>query len=222
VIINVGQPPSTVESSATQVAYSTLRDLILTGELAPGEKLKIDSLREVLEMGASPIREALSLLTSDQLVVRQDQRGFRTAGISVENFKEILELRCQLEGIALSQSIQNASEAWIEELVVAHHRMIRAFSGPEKNFETFHKEFHLKVIGNCNSLLLLGFCSQLYDLNIRYRYIAARAFDYEARMIGDEHQRIVDAVVESDFDLANELLCNHYKTTGAFVMSYIK
>jgi DNA-binding GntR family transcriptional regulator len=41
-------------------------------------------------------------------------------------------------------------------------------------------------------------------------------------MIGDEHQRIVDAVVGNDFDLANELLCNHYKTTGAFVMSYIK
>ena len=116
--MSIGSTSSAMESSATQGAYSTLRDLILTGELAPGEKLKIDNLRKILGMGAAPIREALSLLTSDQLVVRQDQRGFRAAETSIENFQEILELRCQLESIALRQSIENTSDAWIEEVVL--------------------------------------------------------------------------------------------------------
>ena len=202
--MSIGSTSSAMESSATQGAYSTLRDLILTGELAPGEKLKIDNLREILGMGAAPIREALSLLTSDQLVVRQDQRGFRAAETSIENFQEILELRCQLEGMALRQSIENTCEAWVEEVVLAHHRMTRAEVDPEKNFEILHiSDFHLKLIGNCNSPVLLGFCSQLYDLNIRYRYIASRAFAYEARMVRDEHQCIVDAVIEGDFNKAN-------------------
>ena len=220
--MSIGSTSSGMESSATQGAYSTLRDLILTGELAPGEKLKIDNLRKILGMGAAPIREALSLLTSDQLVVRQDQRGFRAAETSIENFQEILELRCQLESIALRQSIENTSDAWIEEVVLSHHRMTRAEVDPKKNFEILHKAFHLKLIGNCNSPVLLGFCGQLYDLNIRYRYIASRAIAYEARMVRDEHQCIVDAVIEGDFNKANQLLCEHYKTTGAFVIKYIE
>ena len=54
--MSIGSTSSAMESSATKGAYSTLRDLILTGELAPGEKLKIDNLRKILGMGAAPIR----------------------------------------------------------------------------------------------------------------------------------------------------------------------
>ena len=50
------------DGSATQRAYHTLRAMIVTGDLRPGEKLKIDALRQRLSTGASPIREALSLL----------------------------------------------------------------------------------------------------------------------------------------------------------------
>ena len=64
------------ESSATRGAYLTLRNMILTGQLPAGQKLKIEQLRGILKTGASPVREALSLLTSDMLVERIDQRGF--------------------------------------------------------------------------------------------------------------------------------------------------
>ena len=101
------------ENSATLLAYNSLREKILTGELAPDRKLKIEELRKLLGVGASPIREALSLLTSDQLVVRQDHRGFRTALTSREKFQEILELRCEVEGIALRQSIEKLTDAWV-------------------------------------------------------------------------------------------------------------
>ena len=70
------------KDSATTLAYNKLRWLILTGDLAPGEKLKISALRDMLKTGASPVREALSLLVSDQLVVRHEQRGFSAAATS--------------------------------------------------------------------------------------------------------------------------------------------
>jgi len=92
------------KDSATTLAYQKLRWMILSGDLAPGEKLKISGLREKLGTGASPIREALSLLVSDQLVVRQEQRGFIAAETSRDNFDEILELRCALESKALRKS----------------------------------------------------------------------------------------------------------------------
>lgn len=205
------------EGSATQRAYLTLRELIVTGDLKPGEKLKIDALRQRLNVGASPIREALSLLTSDNLVERLDQRGFRAAPVSAENFKEILILRCELEDLALRQSIANATQIWEENAVLAHHRMNRIKPNSLEDFEKRHKHFHMALLANSPSPILLKICSQLYDLNIRYRYLAVGATDYKHRDVEDEHNGILDAAIRKDADLASERLLSHYQRTGAFL-----
>ena len=106
------------DASSTQRSYRAIRKLIVECEIQPGEKLKIEGLRKRLDTGASPIREALSLLTSEHLVERIDQRGFRAAPTSRDNFDEILELRCDLEHMALRTSIANASEEWEESVVL--------------------------------------------------------------------------------------------------------
>lgn len=205
------------EGSATQQAYTALRRMIVTGDLNPGEKLKIEALRKLLDTGASPIREALSLLTSDNLVERIDQRGFRTAGVSAENFREILTLRCTLEDLALRQCLANATEVWEEQVVLAHHRMQRAQDEKRDDFETLHKDFHMALLDNADGPILLKFCSQLYDLNIRYRFLAGRTMDYQRRDVTDEHAGILSAIVARDADLACERLISHYRLTGAFL-----
>ncbi len=205
------------EGSATQQAYRRLRAKIVTGELRPGEKLKIDGLRKLLDTGASPIREALSLLTSDNLVERIDQRGFRAAEVSVENFNEILQLRCVLEDLALRESIAHHSQAWEEAIVLAHHRMRRAQAEKSESFEDLHKAFHMALLANAPSPILLKFCSQLYDLNIRYRYLAGSALSYQQRDVREEHARILDAALARDADTASARLLDHYKLTGEFL-----
>lgn len=219
---SITSEPNTTQRSATQLAHNRLRDLILTGELAPGEKLKIDRLRKILGTGASPIREALSLLTSDQLVVRHEQRGFSAAETSRENFQEILRLRCALESMSLQQSMDNRTDEWIEGLIIVHHRMARYQANHADQFEQEHKNFHMALIGNSKSPLLLRYCSQLYDLNIRYRFQAGRSIDYKGRKVTDEHQKILDAVVAGNTELSVELLVSHYETTGAFLKAFIK
>lgn len=209
------------EGSATQRAYQTLRAMIVTGELRPGEKLKIDGLRKRLETGASPIREALSLLTSDNLVERIDQRGFRTAEVSRENFQEILTLRCTLEDLALRESIANETQEWEEHVVLAHHRMSRASAEGSLRFEDLHKAFHMALLTNAKSPILLKICSQLYDLNIRYRYLAGSALDYQRRDVTDEHAGILSAVIARDAETASERLLNHYRMTGAFLAGHL-
>jgi len=213
----VGRLMDAPEGSATNRAYRKLREMIVAGEIRPGEKLKIDRLRERLETGTSPIREALSLLTSDNLVERIDQRGFRTAEVSATNFNDILKLRCVLEEMALRQSIANATDAWEEGAVLAHHRMQRAQNDGHDTFEALHKAFHMSLLANAGSPILLKFCSQLYDLNIRYRFLAGRALSYEQRDVRNEHAGILAATIARDADAASERLMNHYKLTGAFL-----
>ena len=96
----------TTTQSSTQRAYLELRTAIITGKVQPGERLKVETLKETLQTGASPVREALSLLTSDQLVERLDQRGFRVAQTSRAQFQEILELRCNLEELGCAKALQ--------------------------------------------------------------------------------------------------------------------
>ena len=209
------------DTSATQKAYLTLRDLIVTGEVKPGEKLKIEGLRTRLRTGASPIREALSLLTSDNLVERLDQRGFRATCTSRANFEEILLLRCELEDIALRQSIANRSQEWEESVVVIHHRMVRAQNDDRTAFEGLHKAFHMTLLAQSESPILLKFCSQLYDLNIRYRYLAGSALDYQKRDIANEHTSIMEAAIGGDADRASQHLSSHYRETGAFLVGLL-
>jgi len=203
--------------SATQRAYQDLRQRIINGEITPGERLKVESLKTMLDIGASPIREALSLLTSDQLVERIDQRGFRSAAANREHFQEILTLRCQLEGIAIQDSIQYGDTAWEENLVLCHHRLQQAGRANPNKWEEQHRAFHKALIMGCGSPILMRFCDQLYDLNIRYRYLAGKSLGYKKRHIEKEHKDILDASLARDAKQASSQLVNHYKVTGEFL-----
>lgn len=203
--------------SSTQRTYLDLRAAIITGQIAPGERLKVEALKDTLSTGASPVREALSLLTSDQLVERIDQRGFRVAQTSREQFQEILNLRCKLEDMALRESLEAGDEAWEEALVLAHHHMSRTDRADTIEFEARHKEFHMALIAACSSPILLRFCSQLYDLNVRYRYLAGTAKTYGARKVEEEHRDILNSAVDRDLERTSQLLLEHYRSTGAFL-----
>ena len=215
--MNMMKDPDTKEASATHGAYLKLRDMILKGELEAGKKLKIEQLRGMLDLGASPVREALSLLTSDKLVERIDQRGFRAAPVSKENFEEILMLRCSLEDMALRAAIANADAAWEERLVLSHYRMTKAKNTDVPAFEIAHKAFHMALIDTANLPMLESYCAQLYDLNIRYRYLAAGGANYQKRSIEAEHQGILDAALKQDADRACEMLLSHYRRTGEYL-----
>ena len=220
--VNGGSSASGADGSATQRTYRTIRHMIVVGEIRPGEKLKIEGLRSRLDIGSSPIREALSLLSSEYLVERIDQRGFRAAETSRENFDEILEMRCELEDMALRKSIAHADEEWEAQVVLAHHRMVRARRQGDANLEDQHKAFHMALLANCQAPILMRFCSQLYDLNIRYRYLAGNALDYQKRDVGKEHTAILDAAIARDTNAASRELLAHYRTTGAFLAGLIE
>lgn len=204
-------------ASATQQVLYKLRSLIIRGDIVPGERLKVESLKALLQTGASPIREALSLLTSDQLVERIDHRGFRVAAASEEQFQEILMLRCQLEGIALRASIENGDSTWEEQAVLAHHRLSKAERADTEQWELLHKRFHKALLLACGSPILLKFCDQLYDLNIRYRFLAGKSEYYSRRNVTAEHADILQAVINRNIDEATSKLTQHYRRTGDFL-----
>jgi GntR family transcriptional regulator, carbon starvation induced regulator len=211
-------PPAT---SRTMKVFGRIRTDILIGKLEPNSRLKIEDLREVYGAGLSPLREALSLLTSERLVDRIDQRGFRVAPATIEEFSELLDTRCWLEERALREAIRHANPDSEERIVLAHHRLERlerssGDRGASINpaWEASHRAFHMSLLAACGSSILLRFCEQLYDMNIRYRQIAG-VTAYPRRNIRSEHKAILDLVLARDADTAVARLVEHYRRTGA-------
>ena len=214
-------------TSLTSQVYQRIHSMIIRGDLEPGHKLKIDDLRKILDAGATPVREALSLLTSDHLVERIDQRGFVVAQVSVESFQELLKTRCWLEDRALRESIKEGDASWEENLILCHHRLKRApRSVGEQNFisnadwEAHHKKFHMALLSACGSSILLKICDQLYDQNIRYRNLVG-PMAYPMRDVTSEHDSIVHHALDRNADLAVHDLVAHYTKTGEFLEKHL-
>jgi DNA-binding GntR family transcriptional regulator len=197
-----------------------LRDDIIRGRLAPGLKLKIEQLRDHYRVGATPIREALSLLTADGLVERLEQRGFRVAEMSDAEFDELLALRCWVEERAVRQAVAKGGKEWEESIVVARFHLSRTPRVPPDvnpaaniDYERCHRAFHLSLVAACGSNTLLRLWNQLYNEANRYRY-TARLSSYERPHIDREHDDIAAAVLARDDDLAVQRLVAHYRRTG--------
>ncbi len=213
----------TRSGSITTQIYGRVRADVLAGVLEPGQKLKIDELRQIYGSGSSPIREALSLLTSDGLVERVDQRGFRVSFVSAEGFEELLVTRCWLEERALSESIERGGKDWEERVVLAEYHLSRTERSTSRNafianqeWEGRHKAFHMALISACGSSLLLNFCDQLYDQNVRYRHVAGKVA-YPKRNIAKEHRAIMHAALDRDIEAAVTSLLDHYRSTGSYL-----
>ncbi len=208
-------------TAATSV-YERIKKDILAGLLAPGLKLRIEFVSSRYSAGTSPIREALSRLSSDGIVIRREQRGFYVASVSVEELLEIVRTRCWLEGIALRESISNVTPQWEDALVVAFHRLSR-IERPRDNtdfrltaeWEVHHAAFHEALISNCGSALLQQYCRDLRNRSDRYRKLAAASVTTDR--IHDEHKTIFEATIGGNIESATELLKLHYLTTQTVI-----
>ena len=212
--------------SATYKVYNELKKSLLSGELIPGKKLKIDDLKKQYKTGTNPIRESLTLLIADNLVTKIDQKGFKVSEATQEKFNEILRTRIWIESIALEESMKNKKnrDQWEEELIVLNHRLQKTERStiyePENqnSWEVIHKKFHLKLTSRSNSDFINKFCELLYDQNMRYRYLIIKnKKNYKKRKVAVEHQEILNMVLKGNIEKSKVLLIKHYENTSNFI-----
>jgi DNA-binding GntR family transcriptional regulator len=209
----------------TQGAYEDLRADLLSCRILPGSRLKIQELCTRLSVSLGAIREALSRLTSEGLVVAEPQRGFRAAPISPEDLSDLTRVRIEIEALCLRRAIALGDVDWEARLVAAFHRLSRtperAPSDPVRSNDEWaaaHAAFHLALVEGCGSPWLLRLHSQLYDQSERYRRLSV-SLARQARKIGDEHQAIMDATLGRDADKAVALVTAHMTETTNILLT---
>lgn len=202
-----------------EAAYRQLRRDIIEGVHRPGEKLRVEHLKDQYEVGAGTLREALQLLVTDALVVAQGQRGFRVAPISLDDFADITRTRVLLETSALQQSIELGDDTWEANVVAAFHMLSRAedkliegAKGTREEWELRNRAFHEVLISACPSRWIRHFQNILYHQSERYRRLSLFRQPIP-RDVHAEHQAIVDAALARNSAEATRILSDHILRT---------
>ena len=209
-------------STLTASVYEQIRGDILEGVYAPNEKLPINGLAQRYQVGASPIREALTRLSTFRLVVQTERRGFRVADMSRQKIFELTKTRCWISEIAIREAIAHGDQQWEEQIVLAHHKLWvqpAQDNGPmlDKSWNELHRAFHSALIAACPSHWIRDLHEQLFDEADYFRNLAANLVidsDLQLRDPIDEHQNIMRAVVQRNAALAIELLNEHFMLTS--------
>jgi DNA-binding GntR family transcriptional regulator len=212
-------------STLAGMAFSRLRADILCCAFAPGDKLRLEALRTRYGIGFSPLREALSRLTGEGLVVVEGQRGFRVATASAADLRDITAIRCEIEPLALRLSIERGDDAWEAHIAAAmHHLSIlpRRHGGPAgpgiDEWARRHRAFHDGLVSACGSPRLMRIRQQLFDHAERYQRLLISRDDYD-RKDEAEHRALYEAVIARDAETASTLMVEHITQTANFMQA---
>ncbi len=184
-----------------------LRERILKGDYAPGERLVENKLSAELGVSRIPVREALRALASEGLVLIEPRRGASVAKLSPDIVREMVEVRATLEGLNAKLAAQRRDPGLIAELeAVLQQGMEAAAQGKADELLTLNSRFH-EVLGNiaANSVLQ----EMMRSLRERTAVLFGPANTVRARQNWDEHAQILQAVIAGDADLAALLAARH-------------
>lgn len=202
-----------LSETAGEAAYARIRTDIVFGRIAPGQRLRLDALRETYGVGIGALREILSRLSAEGLVLAEGQRGFEVPPVTPGELREFAELRLMLERHAMTRSFGAGDVEWEGRVVAAHHkldiiekRMIAGQRDEAPAWKRYDGEFHQALISACGSRALMRTHANVFDRYLRYLMVAAC---FRGEVAADEHRRLRDCALNRDAAGASRALQEH-------------
>lgn len=194
-------------SPLTQLVVDALRERILAGTVAPGERLVEGRLSEELGVSRMPVREALRQLAAEGLVTIEPRRGASVTTFSSEQMRELVEVRATLEGLNAKLAAQRHDPEQIAQLQRILEEGTRlAEAGDVAATTRLNQRFH-------DALGSVAANSVLQDIMSSLRDRTALLFTPLNRTRGkqnwEEHAAILRAVIDGDGELAALLAARH-------------
>lgn len=167
------------------------------------------ALAQKLGVSRTPIREAIRKLELEGLVVMAPRKGAEVAEITLKDVKDVLEVRKNLEDLAVELACKKATEEDIEEMKRAHEEFIKTLS--QKDLTVIAEadvKFHDVIYKTTDNKRLIQILNNLREQMYRYRLEYIK--DEKKRMIvTDEHLQIIEAIKNKDVDSAKEYIQEH-------------
>ncbi|MBD3678524.1 MAG: FCD domain-containing protein [Rhodobacteraceae bacterium] len=211
-----GEPAA---QTLAESAYSRLRSDIISGKRPAEERLRIERLSRLYDVGPTPLREALQRLWADGLVLSRGNRGFAVAPLDIAEFYDLNVARTAVEKEAVTLSIELGDDDWEAGVVAAAYRLekqdaalLRDSESALDTWEAANTAFHLATVSACGSRWLLKVRARLHDQCERYRRASVDLRRSE-RDLAKEHRLIKEAVLDRDVETARAQITEHFATT---------
>lgn len=206
------QPPPTV-ATLVEHAVTVLRDALISGEIPPRSRIRIEETARQLGMSAIPVREALRTLASQGLVVPLPRRGYRAADLTADDVEDTYRMRVLLDPMAVQLAVPNLGPAELAELERAFEALVSSYRGTDAMLvRRRHRAFHWGIYQHCGSRWLLRCLEILWENSERYQQASVpKRGTVEQRAA--EHREILAACAAKDADGAAESMRHHLLTT---------
>lgn len=161
--------------TASDLAYAAIRDLILRTELKPGQVLSESAMSARLQVGRTPLRDALRLLSHDGLVVIEPRRGTMVAPLTISDLEAIFEVRIAIESV-----IADAAAARVSAPDIADIERLAEQAAANTSAESdtgLDEQLHAKVAAISRNRFLVDFHKRLRDESLRFRFLTSSGID---------------------------------------------
>lgn len=206
--------------TAAEQAYRQIKSQIITTELLPGSVISEANLMSELNLGRTPIREAIKQLQMENLVTVTPRKGMYVADIAVTDLLQIFEVRVELESFATQLATQRITEQEIAEL----QRLAKAYQDADPTDKDFlislDGEFHTLLAQATHNKFLIKELEYYYNLSLRIWYIALKYAQPEDIDI-EAHIEILDAILSRDERQAAERMKKHIQDFHKTIKQYI-
>jgi DNA-binding GntR family transcriptional regulator len=208
-------PPKSISDQI----YEVLKERILLGKIAPGERIIESRIAEDLKTSRTPVREAFQRLVQDGLVERVTQGGVRVSVITPRMIKEVFGIRGVLEVYAVELVCDNIEVETIIKLKELAQQARKLLSSPEANdpdglitLWKINTSFHETIYRASGSEHLLKLVSQLNSLVRRFRFLSMRKTRIRA---WDQHELIIKYLEDKDKAMLGELMKAHIEEAAS-------
>lgn len=191
-----------------------LRVRIITGRLAPGDKILVAELASEIGVSPTPLREALKVLATEGLVELMPNRGARVAPITVEQTRALFEVIAGMEALAAELAVRRATDTDIAELRDLHNRMgrHRQDAAPDAYF-ALNREIHDRIVAYARNDILTAHRGLLAQQAERVRFFALKDGTRRSDAFR-EHEELMQAFADRDADAARRIWRAHLLASG--------
>ena len=208
-----------VRSSLTEQIYDIIKELILDGHLAAGERIDINKLAEEYGISQTPVRYALNRLHDAGLVENRSRVGFFVVELDEKDIADTYDLREMFEIHALASALDNVESGYWTDL---KQRMVQIYDieGEEERRELFDKtdmEFHLAIVKGADNQKARDLFMHIYD-SVKISLVVGGNLDESL----SDHLRILDALIAKDLTSAKKLLRSHLRDSKLKVLKQFR
>jgi DNA-binding GntR family transcriptional regulator len=202
-----------MQKSIVEAATARIRDEIMSGRIRPGDRIRLDTMKELLGVSHIPIREALRRLEGERLVENIPQRGTIATPLSMEEAAEIYDLRKIIEPAVAARALPVGRDRLRELSDVLEEMEAITEEWHSPDFAILHRRFHWLILEGGANRTIEQVLRQLWQTSQRYIIFGMTSVKRNESTVAAQHRRILNAVKRGDGERVARVIKAHLEHT---------